>query len=146
MKHIDTQIDIDATPEQVWAVLTDFARYGEWNPFVRRIAGDAAVGGKLEVVLSQEPGKENTFKPTVTDAEPGRRFSWLGRLGVPGIFDGHHQFELTALPSGGTRLRHHESFEGVLVCFLGRMLETKTRPGFEKMNQALKARVEGLAA
>ncbi|MCX5079322.1 SRPBCC family protein [Streptomyces sp. NBC_00513] len=26
-------IDIDATPEEVWNVLTDFATYGEWSNF-----------------------------------------------------------------------------------------------------------------
>lgn len=34
MKRVLTAvIDIDATPQAVWDVLTDFAAYGEWSTF-----------------------------------------------------------------------------------------------------------------
>ncbi|MBM3146733.1 MAG: SRPBCC family protein [Actinobacteria bacterium] len=32
MQQIDAFADIDAPPEKVWAVLTDFSSYPEWNP------------------------------------------------------------------------------------------------------------------
>ncbi len=34
MKVIHTEIEINAPAEAVWRVLTDFAAYPEWNPFV----------------------------------------------------------------------------------------------------------------
>jgi len=40
-----------------------------------------------------------------------------------------------------TRLRHSESFSGVLVPFLRKML-ARTEEGFNQMNAALKARAE----
>lgn len=40
MPTIHTSIDIAAPPEKVWAALTDYERYPEWNPFMRRIEGD----------------------------------------------------------------------------------------------------------
>jgi Polyketide cyclase / dehydrase and lipid transport len=33
-KQLDSSIDIDAGPERVWEVLTDFGAYPEWNPFM----------------------------------------------------------------------------------------------------------------
>jgi uncharacterized membrane protein len=36
MKEIHTEIEINAPAEKVWRVLTDFAAYPEWNPFVGR--------------------------------------------------------------------------------------------------------------
>jgi hypothetical protein len=33
-----------------------------------------------------------TFTPKVTHVEPDRRLAWLGRLGIPGVFDGAHSF------------------------------------------------------
>jgi uncharacterized protein YndB with AHSA1/START domain len=48
---IDTTVDIDASKQAVWDVLTDFAAYGEWNPFLR-IEGTAEVGTKLVVHMS----------------------------------------------------------------------------------------------
>jgi uncharacterized protein YndB with AHSA1/START domain len=32
MKEIHTEIEINASAEKVWRVLTDFAAYSEWNP------------------------------------------------------------------------------------------------------------------
>jgi uncharacterized protein YndB with AHSA1/START domain len=41
---IRAEIEIDAPIEQVWAVLSDLPRYGEWNPFTPRVDGHLAVG------------------------------------------------------------------------------------------------------
>ena len=87
-------------------------------------------------------GSAMTFKPTVTEVDPGVRFEWLGSLGIRGIFDGRHRFELSPTQEG-TRLIHSEEFTGVLVPFLKRFLDTKTRSGFVAMNESLKTRVEG---
>jgi uncharacterized membrane protein len=35
-----SQIAIGAPSARVWAVLTDFAAYPAWNPFIRAISGD----------------------------------------------------------------------------------------------------------
>jgi hypothetical protein len=32
---IDTNVDIIASPDEVWDVLTDFSSYGEWCPSMR---------------------------------------------------------------------------------------------------------------
>ena len=79
--------------------------------------------------------------PTVTECEPGRVLAWLGRLGLPGVFDGAHRFALEPVGGGRTRFVQSERFSGVLVPFFRRSLRTHTRAGFEAMNQALAERV-----
>lgn len=37
---ISTEIEIAAPPATIWAVLTDYERYPEWNPFLTKISGD----------------------------------------------------------------------------------------------------------
>jgi uncharacterized protein YndB with AHSA1/START domain len=37
MKELHSEIEIDASAERVWAILTDFASYPRWNPFIRSI-------------------------------------------------------------------------------------------------------------
>ena len=80
-----------------------------------------------------------TFQPWVTAVEEHRYLEWLGRLGVPGLFDGRHSFSLTPLPGGRTLLQQSETFTGVLVPFAGSVL-TRTQAGFEAMNEALAQR------
>jgi hypothetical protein len=77
-----------------------------------------------------------TFKPWVTAVEEHRYLEWLGRLKIPGLFDGRHSFSLTPLRGGRTVLQQSETFTGMLVPFAESIL-TATRAGFEAMNEAL---------
>src|SRR5688572_2335739 len=99
-KHLHTEIVIDAPPERVWAVLTDFERYAEWNPFVQAVQGELTEGGRLRVRLVPPGGRAITMRPRVTAMDPGVAFEWLGHLGVAGIFDGRHRFELRPTVGG----------------------------------------------
>lgn len=139
-RHIDTQILIQASPEKVWGVLTDFASYPRWNPFIVSIEGRAEWSERLRVHI-QAGGERHHFKPVVLQATAPTRLRWLGRVGFPGVFDGEHSFELR--PEGAaTRLLQTESFQGFLVPLLWRKVGPMTRAGFEAMNRALKARAE----
>jgi hypothetical protein len=142
MAHeLRTEIDIDAPPSSVWAILTDLSAYPDWNPFITSSEGSVGVGERLTNRLEPPGGKALTFKPTITAVEEGRVLEWLGRLVVPGLFDGRHRFEL--VPTGdGSRLIHTERFSGVLVPLLKKRLDTETLAGFAAMNTALKARAE----
>ena len=141
MRLIDTRVEIAAPAARVWGVLTDFARFSEWNPFITRIEGVPEPGARLRVQI-KPPGKSAmTFTPTVLVARPEKELRWLGRLLVPGLFDGEHAFELESR-ADGCSFRQSERFAGLLVPFFGGMLEA-TRRGFEAMNAALKRRAEG---
>lgn len=143
MRHaLHTQITIDAPPHVVWDVLTDLDSYADWNPFMVRSEGRIEVGQRLVNRMQPPGGRAMTFKPTVTEVRPGKAFEWLGRTGIPGLFDGRHRFELEATESGGTTLVHGEEFTGILVPLLRSGLDTSTKAGFEAMNEALKARAE----
>jgi hypothetical protein len=141
MKELRTDIEIDATPDRVWAILIDFASYPAWNPFMQTVRGEPVVGSKLEVRIAPPDGKAMTFRPTVLNAEPNRELRWLGRVLVPGIFDGEHILQIEPLTDARVRFVQAERFRGVLVPVFGRALE-KTERGFTAMNEALKRRAE----
>jgi hypothetical protein len=137
---IDTEILIHATPARVWTVLMDFAAYPSWNPFILSIEGQAEPGETLRVTMHPPGSSAQTFKPKVLRADAPEAFIWRGSLPIPGLFTGEHSFQLTRA-GDGTRLRHSESFSGILVPFLRKML-VRTEEGFNQMNAALKARAE----
>jgi len=141
MRELRSELEIDASPERVWAVVTDFAAYPEWNPFIRRISGELREGARLEVRIEPPGARATTFKPTVRAVERNRELRWLGRLLVPGIFDGEHSLLIEPRDGGRSRFVQSERFGGLLVGFVKGTL-AKTEGGFEHMNAALKARVE----
>ena len=83
-----------------------------------------------------------TFKPTVLAFEPNKEFRWIGHLLFPGLFDGEHIFELIGNADGTTTFIQREKFKGVLVPLFKKMLDVNTINGFNRMNTALKERVE----
>ena len=141
-KQLHTQIDIHASRERVWEVLTDFAAYPEWNPFITQARGTAQVGEQLTNRMQPVDGRAVTVKPTVLQATPGQQLRWLGRAVAPGIFDAEHTFTIERLGDGQVRLVQQEQFRGLLVPFMARSLDRHTLPAFKQMNQALKRRAE----
>ena len=139
--HLKTSTDIDASPEAVWAVLSDLPSYPSWNPFIREASGQLAAGERLDLKMQPEGGRAMRFRPTVLEAEPGRELRWRGRLVAPGVFDGEHRFAIEPT-AGGSRLIQEERFTGILVPLLAKGLRKRTLPAFEQMNEAVKERAE----
>lgn len=137
-RQIMTSIVIAASPRKVWRVLMDFESYGDWNPFIRRIAGRGVVGSWLEIDIQPQGLAVRRFRPTVLACKAEQYFAWHGELAIPGLFSGTHQFELSPA-GGGTRFVHSEDVSGVLVPLSGKVL-TATEAGFKAMNNALEAR------
>jgi hypothetical protein len=135
-KIITTHLTVDAPVEDVWEALTDLAGYRSWNPFITAAAGAITVGERLNLTIQPAGCLAMAFKPWVTAVEPHHYVEWLGRLALPGIFDGRHSFTLTSLAGGRTLLQQSETFTGVLIPFSGSIL-ARTRAGFVAMNDAL---------
>jgi hypothetical protein len=144
MREIRSEIEIEASADEVWRVLTDFPAFPEWNPFIRKAEGDLVAGQHIAVELQPPGHRAISFKPKLLSVDPGRGFRWLGHVMMPGIFDGEHIHEIKPLGPGRVRYVQREQFHGVLLPFFGGMLRDAQR-GFAGMNAALKARVERAA-
>ncbi len=142
MKEIKTEIIINAAPEKVWKVLTDFKAYPDWNPFITSIEGEVFEGSKFSVNIQSLGSKAMRFKPVCISFNENVEFSWLGKLMTKGIFDGKHFFELIPLEGGKTKFIQREEFKGILVPMLWKKLDVNTRWSFEMMNDKLKETVE----
>lgn len=140
--EIKTDILINATPSKVWAILTNFDNYPNWNPFIKSITGQVAVGNKITARIEPPDATAMTFTPKVLAFETNKEFRWLGHLLFAGLFDGEHKFELIDTQNGTTTFIQSESFKGILVPLFKKMLNTNTRNGFNLMNQKLKELAE----
>ena len=141
MKEIRTELDINASPQRVWQVLTDFARYPDWNPFIRKIEGRAVEGEKITIHITTPAGANRNYSPKVTKVVAEQELRWLGK--IPGLLSGEHIFSIEPASDNSVRLVHREVFIGLLPSFFGSTLDIDVKMGFEEMNAALKKRTEG---
>ncbi len=140
MKELKTEIILNAPAGKIWRTLTSFEQYGDWNPFIVSIRGEARPGAQL-VNKMMNGKKPVVFKPVVTRVEENKAFEWLGS-GLGGLFKGRHYFILEPVNEQQTKLIHGEQFTGLLSGPIMTMIGDATLDNFRKMNQALKKRVE----
>lgn len=142
MKEVHSHIEIDSYREGVWKILTDFASYEQWNPFINKIIGQPREGSKIEIYIETPAGKNRKYSPTITKVEVGRELRWFGRSSLPGFLDGEHIFSIEELQPERVRFTQREIFDGLLTRFFAKSLDTDVKQGFEDMNSALKKRAE----
>jgi hypothetical protein len=141
MKELRTEIEIQATPDQVWQVLTNLDQYPEWNPFIHQAIGTAKVGEKVDITF-RSGSKEMTLHCTVVKAEPNRELCWKYHVILPALFSGEHHFVIEPLAGDTVRFVDRETFNGLLVATQAKDIDTHSKQGFEAMDKALKARAE----
>lgn len=141
MNNIHTQIEINASAKEVWNILIDFDKYGEWNPFIKSIHGNPVAGEKMQVFIQPPGSKGMNFTPRVISVDLNHEFRWHGHLIFPGLFDGEHIFLIESTGENKVKFTHAEQFKGLLVPLLAKALKN-TQKGFELMNEALKKRAE----
>lgn len=67
-----TEIEIAAPALRVWEMLTDFSRYPEWNPSLRSVAREPAVGERLVVQFSMGRGRTMAMRPRLLAVDAPR--------------------------------------------------------------------------
>lgn len=143
MTEILTEIEINASPQTLWRILTDLERYSEWNPFIRESHGHAVLGAILTCRPEVVKGRIETFYPVVTTVIRERAFAWTGHVLFPWLAQGEHIFELEPISDKKTHHIHRQVFKGVLSPLMGAgFLSKRTRDGFILMNEALKILAE----
>jgi hypothetical protein len=141
MKELHTDIEIQASPEKVWQILTDLDKWPDWNPFITRAIGKAQLGEKVDITAGSGP-KAMVLHCTVTNAEPNRELAWKYHVGLPMLFQGEHSMSIEPLGENRVRFVDREVCNGLLVPLQAKNIDTNSKRGFEAMDQALKARAE----
>lgn len=141
--EVRADVVIDAPPEAVWAVVVDLPGHARWNHQLRHLGGAVAVGESVTLKLSADGAEPYEFSAEVTHLDAPTHFAWLGRTGLPRVFDGHHHFELERLPDGKTKLVNRERYSGVMAPVMQRLpMMAGAQAGFSTMNAELAREVE----
>jgi uncharacterized protein YndB with AHSA1/START domain len=137
VKYFESGSTINAAPERVWAVLTDGARFSEWDSGVDRVEGKIAPGNTIKLYVKVNPGR--AFPLKVTDFTAPRRMVFKG--GMPlGLFQGVRTYTLEP-NGGGTDFHMREEYTGPLLGMIWGSIPD-LGPSFEQFARGLKARVE----
>jgi hypothetical protein len=118
------ELEVAAPPELVWEVLTDFGRWQEWNPEVKSMSFEGPLAPGAMFRWKAGPG---TIVSTVEEVDPPRYIRWRGRtLSIAAIHEWWFEDR-----GGGTHVATEESFSGVLVRVLRRMLQKQLDSSLE---------------
>jgi len=130
------EVRIEASPETIWALLTDAAKFPRWNSTVTAIDGEISNGRRIRVHV---PGTDRTFTPVVSDVVPDARMTWTGGFAL--LFRGVRTFRLLPQADGATTFTMQERFSGLMLPVVGRALPD-FGPVFERYAADLKNEAE----
>lgn len=139
--ELRSEVEIHAPRAHVYRVLTDFARYEQWNPYLTDVQGELVVGRALKVEVSLPEGSTYQVAASVTQVAPDEALRWVGRFWSSTLLQLEQSFALREPQPGVTRVLHGQDFSGFLLRFAGQGL-TQAARGAVYMNQALKKRAE----
>ena len=140
MKAFAVRTSIRATPESIWALLTDAAGYTRWNSTVEKVDGKIAKGQRVTVHPKINPGR--AFPVTVAAFEPARRMVWTG--GMPlGLFKGERTFTLQPSTNGEVEFSMREEYSGLMAPLIGRSIPD-LQPAFDEFASDLKRAAESM--
>jgi hypothetical protein len=138
MKMFAVKTSIRATPELIWALLTDASGYAHWNNTVEKVDGKIAKGERVTVYAKINP--ERAFPVKVVDFSPPRRMVWTG--GMPlGLFKGERTFQLESRPNGNVEFSMHEVYSGLMAPLIVLAIPD-LQPAFDEFASDLKRAAE----
>ena len=143
-REVHTEIDIECDPASLWTVITDFARYPEWNPVLPKVRGRAEPGSVVWFRFHLRWPIRMIFRARVVNVETDRELRWVGVLLFAALFRGEHYFTLQPLGDGQTRFLHGEKLSGALMLLTWPLIGSSMRRAYAEMNLALQERVESV--
>ena len=135
------RIDIDASPERVWQLLSELENYGQWNPYSPRAEGRLVVGEEVRIE-AHLGDKVRWVNNLVTEVEPGEKLCWHSLEWYGFLARGFRCRKLQPLPDGGVRLVHHELMVGPLSGLIEQIYREDIDEGLRVMDEALKTAAE----
>lgn len=126
-------INISASPETIWELLSDTSKISDWNSTIISLSGEIALNQTINLKSTAAP--ERTFNLKVTTLNAPHKMVWED--GVAPMFKGVRTYTLTANDDGTTDFAMRENFSGVMLPMIKSSLPD-FRPSFEQFASDLK--------
>lgn len=139
------ELEIAASPAEVWGVLIDFGDYHDWNPFLIDAQGDAAVGQDVEIRLDLGNERRSLWQ-RVYVVEPSSRFCWRDGGRTTAFVLGARCRSLTETADGTTRYHQELVVGGPFRRLVKRKYSARLARGIRAEANALAEEVEHRAA
>ena len=114
MKAYEASSTIAASPEAIWAILTDGANFARWDSGVERVEGRIAPGETIKVFVEVNPGR---------------------------AFKGVRTYTLSPGANGTTKFHMREEYTGPILPMIWRSIPD-LGPSFTQFANGLKQRAE----
>ena len=134
----DKQVEISASPELVWKVLTDVERWPAWNPDIKaaKLEGDVAEGSRFRWKAGP-----STISSTFERVDQPRVVGWTGKtFGAQAV----HVWRLEPTPTG-TRVKVEESMSGFAVRLMRGSMQRTLEKSLDTWLRGLATTVESEA-
>ncbi len=130
-------INIRASSDKIWALLTNAQEFARWNSTVQSLEGRIALGETIQLKVKYAPNR--TFKLKVSEVTPNQRMVW--RDGSAPMFQGIRTYTLTPKNDGSTDFSMAEVISGLMLPMIGGSLPD-FGPPFEQYAADLKKAAE----
>lgn len=131
---------IDASPDVIWALLTNGADYVRWNSTLISFRGNIREGEQITLEPTVNPGK--SFRIKVAGMSAGKYMEW--KSGMAPFFKGVRFFKLEPGSGGTTRFTMSEKIRGLMYPLAAKQLPDFTA-SFEQFAADLKKEAEIIA-
>lgn len=143
---IKTQIEIDCSIDKAWYILTDFDKYGEWNPFIKKVHlyknFDIGKKIKLFIKISENNDKLKRYRVKIYNIEKYKCISWGDNMYLGALKTvKNQQFEHS---NNNVLYKIEHKFSGPLAKKLKSMYGKKLEERYKEMCFKFKGRCEQL--
>ena len=144
MPRYEATVVIEAPPEVVWEVLTDLARYPDWNPLTPAVRSNLRVGSPVDLQVSMWRGRLRFWqRERVATVEAPRQLDWGVRM-LGGAIVGMRTQKVEPLGDGQSRYTTVDTITGPLAPLVEMLFGDSLRVGFAGVAAGLRGASETL--
>jgi uncharacterized protein YndB with AHSA1/START domain len=139
--QLTTEVEIAASPREVWDVLVDFEGYSQWNEWLPELHGEAVEGGRANAKVWLN-GKLRRARHRVLQVDAPRTLCWRDAGATTWFVWARRCRFVSERADGTTSLREELTLNGTFVDAAVRRYGEALQRGLESEARSLRHRAE----